>query len=274
MIKKTDENVFFIFLQKEDERGERTPSPITYHQPPITHHQPPNTPMNRRTMMTGIVSALLGILTACGQKKAMPEGALKSIEYTVSGTMAGDHVAVIVNHLPSRFSGSFYREEGGRQIKIVKDSLQRDDPDVKIFIMGDMNDDPQDPSMAVKLGARREISEVEPFGLWNPFWNVLASGTGTLQYDGKWNLFDQIILSRNLIDVDKLKDRKKFDFKPSEVDCSTLTYFRHQVFRRDYLFQQEGKYKGNTLRTHAGGQWLDGYSDHLPTVVSLVKEQK
>ena len=40
-------------------------------------------------MMTGIVSALLGILTACGQKKAMPEGALKSIEYTVSGTMAG-----------------------------------------------------------------------------------------------------------------------------------------------------------------------------------------
>ena len=206
----------------------------------------------------------------------LPEDSLRATRgfLTVSGTLAGEHVAVIVNHLPSRFAGSFYREEGGRQIKIVKDSLQRDDPNVKIFIMGDMNDDPQDPSMAVKLGARREISEVEEFGLWNPFWNVLASGTGTLQYDGKWNLFDQIIISKNLIDVNALKNRKKFDFKPSEVDCSTLTYFRHQVFRRDYLFQQEGKYKGNTLRTHAGGQWLDGYSDHLPTVIYLVKEQK
>lgn len=40
-----------------------------------------------------------------------------------------------------------------------------------------------------------------------------------------------------------------------------------------YLFQTEGKYKGNTKRTTAGGVWLDGYSDHLPTVVYLVKEQ-
>jgi len=50
----------------------------------------------------------------------------------VSGTLADEHVTIIVNHLPSRFSESFYREEGGRQIRLVKDSLLRDDPDVKI----------------------------------------------------------------------------------------------------------------------------------------------
>ena len=44
--------------------------------------------------------------------------------------------------------------------------------------------------------------------------------------------------------------------------------------RREYLFQQEGRYKGNTLRTHAGGVWLNGYSDHLPSLVYLVKEQQ
>ena len=99
---------------------------------------------------------------------------------TVSGTMAGEHVAVIVNHLPSRFAGSFYREEGGRQIRLVKDSLMREDPNVKLFIMGDMNDDPQDKSMAVALGAKRKMKDVEPDGLWNPWWDVLASGTGTL----------------------------------------------------------------------------------------------
>lgn len=183
---------------------------------------------------------------------------------TVSGTLAGEHVTIVVNHLPSRGATSFYREEGGRQIRVVVDSLVKADPNVKILVMGDMNDDPQDKSMAEALGAKRKMKDVpnEPGGLWNPWWDVLASGTGTLQYDGKWNLFDQIIVSNALLDRDGKKDYK------------TLKLWNYQIFRRDYLFQKEGKYKGNTLRTHAGGAWLNGYSDHLPTVVYLIKEQK
>ena len=188
---------------------------------------------------------------------------------TVKGILAGERVAVIVNHLPSRAATSFYREEGGRQIRQVKDALLAEDPKVKIFVMGDMNDDPQDKSMAVSLGAKRKMKDVEDGGLWNPWWDVLASGNGTLQYDGKWNLFDQIIISRSLIDPKTMRNK---DFKPGDVDCRTLKYYRHQIFRRDYLFQKEGKYKGNTLRTHAGGSWLDGFSDHLPTVLYVVKE--
>ncbi len=193
-----------------------------------------------------------------------PEDSLRATRgfLVVSGTLAGEHVTAIVNHLPSRFSGSFYREEGGRQLRIVKDSLLRDDPDVKLFIMGDMNDDPQDKSMAVALGAKRKMKDVEKGELWNPWWDVLASGTGTLQYDGGWNLFDQIILSYSLLD------------KKGKKDYKTLKYWNHQIFSRDYLFQKEGKYKGNTLRTHAGGAWLNGYSDHLPTVVYVIKEAK
>jgi len=183
-------------------------------------------------------------------------------------------VTVIVNHLPSRGATSFYREEGGRQLRIVKDSLVADDPNVKLLIMGDMNDDPQDKSMAVALGAKRKMKDVEaPTGLWNPWWDVLASGTGTLQYQGAWNLFDQIIVSHSLLDMKNMK-KGKIDFKPGDIDCSSLKYFRHEIFSRPYLFQTDGKYKGNTLRTHAGGAWLDGYSDHLPTVVYLIKEQK
>jgi hypothetical protein len=180
----------------------------------------------------------------------------------VSGTLAGEHVTIIVNHLPSRGADSYYRELGCRQIRVVKDSLQKDDPNVKIFIMGDMNDDPRDKSMSEALGARREMKEVEEGGLYNPFWKIHDSGTGTLQYNNAWNLFDQIIMSRNLLD---LEGTKKYD---------SLTFFQPQIFRRDYLFQQDGKYKGGTLRTHAGGVWLDGYSDHLPTLVYLVKEAK
>ena len=201
-----------------------------------------------------------------------PEDSLRATRgfLTVSGTMAGEHVTVIVNHLPSRFATSFYREEGGRQIREIKEQVMREDPNVKLIIMGDMNDDPQDKSMAEALGARRKIKKTEEGGLWNPWWDVLASGTGTLQYDGGWNLFDQIILSHSLLDTHHMKDGKEVQL--NKIDCSTLRYFRHQIFRRDYLFQREGRYKGNTLRTHAGGVWLDGYSDHLPTIVYLVKE--
>ena len=53
---------------------------------------------------------------------------------------------------------------------------------------------------------------------------------------------------------------------------STLKLYKTEIFSRNYLFQQEGRYKGNTLRTHAGGVWLNGYSDHLPVIVYLVKE--
>ena len=89
----------------------------------------------------------------------------------VSGTLADEHVTVIVNHLPSRGATSYYRELGGKQIRAVKDSLIAEDPDVKLFIMGDMNDDPKDPSMSVALGAKRKMKEVQEIGdLYNPYW--------------------------------------------------------------------------------------------------------
>ena len=173
----------------------------------------------------------------------------------VSGTLADEHVTIVVCHLPSRGASAYYREEGGRQLKVVKDSLLKDDPQVKLLIMGDMNDDPQDASMAQYLGAKRWQHEVGTADLFNPFWNVLASGVGTLSFQGAWNLFDQIILSSSLIN-------------PKQ---GALGYHTCEVFRRDYMIQQDGQYRGTTLRTHAGGRWLNGFSDHLPTIVYLKK---
>ena len=182
---------------------------------------------------------------------------------TVQGKLAGDDITFIVCHWPSRFAGSYYRERAGEQVRALKDSIQAAQPDMKIVVMGDMNDDPMDPSMAKALGAKREIKKVGERDMYNPWWNVLVKeGRGTLMYDGKWNLFDQIVLSYNLLNKD------------GEKDYSTLKYFKHDIFVRDYLFQTEGRYKGNTKRTHAGGIWLNGYSDHLPVVLYLTKELK
>ena len=181
---------------------------------------------------------------------------------TVSGTLADENVAVIVCHLPSRFSESFYRELGAEQVKAIKDSLLNDDPNCKVFVMGDMNDDPIDKSMAGILKGKGNIKDVNEGDMYNPWYNILVKeGVGTLLYQGSWNLFDQILLTPNLLN----KDDKK--------DFSSLKFWKNQIFKRDYLFQTEGKYKGSPKRTTAGGVWLDGYSDHLPVVVYLVKEQ-
>ena len=87
-------------------------------------------------------------------------------------------------------------------------------------------------------------------------WQLLDKGIGSLAYQGQWNLFDQIIISANLVGNDR----------------SSLKYVKSEVFNRNFLKQEEGKYKGYPKRTHAGGVYLNGYSDHFPTIIYLAKE--
>ncbi|MBR1446797.1 MAG: endonuclease/exonuclease/phosphatase family protein [Alloprevotella sp.] len=178
----------------------------------------------------------------------------------MSGRLAGEKVHAIVCHWPSRFAGSPVRERAGEQVCALKNALLRQDPGAHIIIMGDMNDDPENKSLSVELGCKHNQKDVKgDSDMFNPWWDMLYKvGQGTLMYNGKWNLFDQIVFNGTLIGKDR----------------STLKYLKCEVFNRSYLFQSEGRYKGGPLRTHAGGTWLDGYSDHLPTCIYLVKEKK
>lgn len=172
----------------------------------------------------------------------------------VRGEMTGEDVCFIVNHWPSRGAESPARVRAADQVRALKDSLMNDNRKLKLFIMGDMNDDPMDESMSVALGARKYRHEVKKKELYNPWWEMLEDkGVGTLLYRGKWNLFDQIVVSKTLL------GKKKLRYESSEI------------FMRDYLFQHDGKYKGSPLRTYGGREWLNGYSDHLPTIIYLRK---
>ena len=123
--------------------------------------------------------------------------------------------------------------------------------------------DPIDRSMHKELGAKAEADDLEEGDMYNPWYNILVKkNTGTLRYQGAWNLFDQIVMTPNMVNQEGSRD------------FSTLKFWKPEIFRRDYLFQTEGLYKGGTKRTTAGGVWLNGYSDHLPVVVYLVKERR
>lgn len=170
----------------------------------------------------------------------------------VRGELAGEDVCFIVNHWPSRGTAAPARIHAAKQVSALKDSLLNENRRLKLIVMGDMNDDPMDESMAVALQARKHESEVGKRDFYNPWWELLEDkGVGTLLYRGKWNLFDQIVVSKSL-----LRKRK-------------LHYEGCEVFMREYLFQKEGQYKGSPFRTHGGKMWINGYSDHLPTVIYL-----
>lgn len=180
----------------------------------------------------------------------------------VSGYLLGEKVHVIVNHWPSRSGGEMAsrpkRNAAAALTKSIADSLFQVEPKAKIIIMGDLNDDPTNESCATILNAKKELADVKEGGLYNTLWKTLDKGVGSLAYNDQWNLFDQLIISSELARGEKNK----------------LRLWKAEVFNKDFLTQQEGRYKGMPLRTHAAGVWTNGYSDHYPTLIYLIKEAK
>lgn len=177
----------------------------------------------------------------------------------VSGTIAGEPFHVIVNHWPSRYGGaksSYLREFAASITKHIADSLYKDNPNAKVLIMGDLNDDPNDKSTRVVLDAKKNKKDVKLGGLYNATWSFYDKGIGSLVYQNKWNLFDQLIVSENL-----LGDNRE-----------TLKLWKIEIFNRDFLIQKEGKNKGYPLRTFSGDTFLNGYSDHFPVIAYFIKE--
>lgn len=178
----------------------------------------------------------------------------------VSGYLQNEKVHVIVNHWPSRWGGELAsqpnRIAAAKLTRSIVDSLFNEDLNAKIIVMGDLNDDPYNESVAGVLRARKTVEEMNDTDLFNIFWRTLDKGIGSLAYNDQWNLFDQIIISPKL----------------ARGNRSELTYWKSEVFNSAFLTLHEGLYKGTPKRTHSGGVWLNGYSDHYPTLIYLVKD--
>ena len=77
----------------------------------------------------------------------------------VSGILAGEPFHLIVNHWPSRYGGSAsspLREFAASIVKHIGDSIHAQNPEAKVLIVGDLNDDPFNKSCSEVLGAKKE----------------------------------------------------------------------------------------------------------------------
>ncbi len=180
----------------------------------------------------------------------------------VSGLLNGEKVHVIVAHWPSRRGGEKRskprRASAAKLGRMLIDSLQSYDPNAKILYMGDLNDDPVDESVKKHLKAVGKQENATNGVLYNPWAGYYKKGIGTLAYRDTWNLFDQIIVTESLLGE----------------DYTSYKLFKSKIFKKAYLLNATGRYKGYPYRTYAGGAYTGGYSDHFPVYMFLIKEQK
>jgi hypothetical protein len=117
-----------------------------------------------------------------------------------------------------------------------------------------MNDGPLDKSLTSELKALNDTNQVKYSALFNLSAYKMKETTGTIKYQGKWSVFDQIIVSGGL-----LRGSLRTDVG------------RCHIFRADYLFEPDNRYQGvKPFRTYIGLKYNKGYSDHLPVYIDII----
>lgn len=177
----------------------------------------------------------------------------------VTGLLDNEEIHILVNHWPSRSGGekrsSPYREKAGALNRAIMDSLFKINPNAKIISMGDFNDGSLNKSIKVEMGAKLKKSEVQKFGIFNPFEQMALDGNASLFYRDAGDIFDQILVSEGFLGS----------------DFSTYKYWKAGIYNKPFLVQISGQYKGYPLR-HSANEV--GYSDHFPVYLYLIKQHQ
>jgi hypothetical protein len=184
-------------------------------------------------------------------------------QLVVSGILDSELIHVIVNHWPSRSGGEAksrpFRIAAAKLNKKIIDSLQQIDSVAKIITMGDLNDDPDSPSIKKILKAKEKKTNVKPtVGLYNPMADMHRRGFNTLAYRDNLNLFDQIIFTQPFL----------------EKDYSSYRFYKAGIYNKRYLITDKGPFKGYPFRSYNYNTYQGGYSDHFPVYIYLIKEKK
>lgn len=182
----------------------------------------------------------------------------RDILYVKGNTRQGEELHVFVNHWPSRVGGlqqtEINRIAAAKVLKSKTDSLLSLNPDVKIIVMGDLNDTPDNKSLREVLGAVHPEKHNHP-SLVNLMFPAHHNGEGSYNYRGSWDMLDNIIVSVALIKADGLRVENKQGY----------------VFQRDWMTYTNPQGQQAPNRTYVGPRYVGGISDHFPIYFRLVK---
>jgi endonuclease/exonuclease/phosphatase family metal-dependent hydrolase len=172
----------------------------------------------------------------------------------------GSSLHIFVNHWKSR-SGGKQETERQRMFSAISlrkqmDLLMARESGFKVIIMGDFNDEPTNRSLTNGLSAlnkRRNIQMGDYYNLFYDLHNI--EGKGTYNYQGNWNMLDQVIISYNLLDQER---------------GLTTGFGSGVILKEEWMLYVSEKY-GESLpsATYGGPEYYGGPSDHLPVYVEF-----
>ncbi len=167
-----------------------------------------------------------------------------------------EQLVVFFNHWPSRYGG---QAETEAKRKLAASTLKQEverlydiQGEVKLAILGDFNDEPQNGSIAEVLGVVAE-SRIVSAGDLVALTNGWKPG-GSLKHQQSWQIFDQVFVSDYLLGSEGMR-------------CTTEDA---RLVDLPFLFEKDDKWGATRpFRTYRGYQYTGGFSDHLPVLLTL-----
>lgn len=153
---------------------------------------------------------------------------------------------LIANHWPSKYGGAGltdpFREQCGKFLKHLTDSILFVEPHAKIIAAGDFNESTEGKGLVVQ----DQLNCMRP-----------APGPveGTIKYQGFWEVIDHFLVSPSLC---------------KGQNFWKISGFQPEIFSSGHLLVKDEVYGGiKPFRTMEGYTYKGGVSDHLPILMKL-----
>lgn len=180
--------------------------------------------------------------------------------FQVNFKVNGKVVALVGNHWPSRTAGQYesepYRMIAGETLSYWVEKIQEvHGAEVPIIVMGDFNDEPFNRSIceyALGVNDPRLVTAGRNPYLLNLMWPFLAEGAGSHVFDGRWNMLDQIMVSRGIVS--------------GKSGWTVLGRARIEALS---MMAHPKKLGPRRFGVRPNERDQDGFSDHLPVSVTL-----
>ena len=188
-----------------------------------------------------------------------PTNGTRDILYSKGLANNKDTVHIFINHWTSRYGGQEktipYRKYTAQMLKHYADSILNRNPEANILIAGDLNDNPDDESVAVDLGATEPVQPYLNKRLYNLSIKQYKMGDGSLYYRG-WDMFDQIIVSTPVL---------------TGTNSVKATSRDQTIVKKSWMlfYPERGEPRPNRTAT---SKYFGGYSDHLPVLLKMTTE--
>lgn len=174
----------------------------------------------------------------------------------VFGKLGKDKIHLFINHWPSRWGGMEKSEPNriiaAQTLKNKVDEILQDDPNAKIVIMGDMNDEPNNKSLSSVLQAKAPGLNSQLYNLMIPINN---DDIGSYNYQKNWNMLDNFIVSKSVL----------------HSSGFTVNDQVGHIFHQAWMEYNDKTGNMSPSKTYGGPNYFGGISDHFPVYIQLTK---